>query len=73
MFNIGHNSVFFPQAFQLPALRPTAPFQGAAPAGARGAWAEVGACSSSEPSALVECVTSPARALLSQVAGAQTR
>lgn len=34
MFNIGHSSVFFPQASQLPALRSTAPFQGGCPSGA---------------------------------------
>lgn len=73
MFNTGHNSVFFPQAFQLPAWDPLHNSRGAAPVGNGGAWAEVGACSPSEPPALVEYVTSPARALLSQGAGAQTR
>lgn len=36
MFNTGHNSVFFPQAFQLPALRPTAQFQRGCPSGELG-------------------------------------
>lgn len=36
MFNIGHNPVFSPQAFQLPALRPTARFQRGCPSGELG-------------------------------------
>lgn len=72
MFNIGHNSVFFPQAFQLPALRPIAPFQGGGglpqqePREHGQRWGPA-----VPPSHLLwwrEYVTSPARALLSQVA-----
>lgn len=42
MFNIGHSSVFFPQASQLPALRTHCTIAGGLPQRGRGAWAEVG-------------------------------
>lgn len=62
----------FPKPFSSLLWDPLHNSRGAAPVGSWGSLGRGGACSPSEPSALVEYVTSPARALLSQVAGAQT-